>query len=108
MIYEKLRSTLTSHNITPSNFFLYNTIGNSYLTDIACGYLHLRSNITDTNVLEPDFLLSNPNLFKAVKKDADSLGIMEALTSSEREDFLQGMKNEIQELESHGTWTIMK
>ena len=64
--------------------------------------------ITDTNLLEPDFLLRNPNLFKAGKKDADSPGIMEALSGPYREDFLQGMKNEIQELESHGTWTIMK
>ena len=64
--------------------------------------------ITNTNLLEPDFLLRNPNLFKAGKKDADSPGIMEALSGPYREDFLQGMKNEIQELESHGTWTIMK
>ena len=64
--------------------------------------------VTDTNVLGPDFLLRNPNLFKAGKKDADSPGIMEALSGPYREEFLQGMKNEIQELEAHGTWTIMK
>ena len=64
--------------------------------------------ITDTNVLEPDFLMRNPNLFKAGKKDADTPGIMEALSGPYRDDFLQGMQKEIQELEAHGTWTIMK
>ena len=64
--------------------------------------------VTNTSMIAPDFLVRNPNLFKAGKKDADSPGIMEALSGPYRDDFLQGMKNEIQELETHGTWTIMK
>ena len=64
--------------------------------------------VTDTNVLEPDFLLKNPGIFKAGKKDADSSGIMEALSGPYRDDFLQAMINEFKELENHGTWAVIK
>ena len=64
--------------------------------------------VTDTNLLEPDFLLRKPNIFKAGKKETHSLGIMKTLSGPCREEFLQGMKNEIQELKAHGTWTITR
>ena len=60
------------------------------------------------NSLAPDFFLRNPILFKAGKKDADTPGMMEASSGPHREEFMEAMKQEILELESHGTWTVMK
>ena len=45
--------------------------------------------VTNTNVLEPEFLLKNPGIFKAGKKDADSPGIMEAFSGPYRDDFFK-------------------
>ena len=64
--------------------------------------------VENPNSLAPDFFLRNPNLFKAGKKDADTPGMMEALSGPHREEFMEAMKQEILELESHGTWTVMK
>ena len=41
--------------------------------------------VTDMSLLKIDFLIRHPNLFKAGKKDADSPGIMEALSGPYRE-----------------------
>ena len=64
--------------------------------------------IHDTNVLQPDFMMRNPGMFKAGKKDADTPGIMEALSGPYRDEFMDAMQKEIEELESHGTWTVMR
>ena len=57
----------------------------------------------------PDFLTANPWMFKAKKgRDPDTPSIREALGGSHRREFIEGMAVEIQELESHGTWTVMK
>ena len=65
--------------------------------------------ITDSSSLSPDFLTRNPNLFKAKKgNDPDTPGIVEALTGQYREEFLEAMKNEVEELEAHKTWEVIK
>ena len=64
--------------------------------------------ILDTSLFPPDFLIRHPNILKAKKTmDPDSPGIVEALSGPYREDFLEAMKNEITELENHGTWEII-
>ena len=60
------------------------------------------------NNLSPDILTRNPWMFKSTKKDPDTPGIREALTGEYKEDFLQGMVQEIEELEKHKTWELMK
>ena len=52
--------------------------------------------------------MATANMFKAGKKDKDSPGIVEALTGPYRMEFLEAMRKEIEELEKHGTWTIMR
>ena len=48
-------------------------------------------------------------LFKAKKgNDPDTPGIMEALSGPHRNEFMEAMKNEIAELEHHGTWKVVK
>ena len=47
-------------------------------------------------------------MLKAGKHDKDSPGIVEALTGPYRTEFLEAMKKEIEELENHSTWTILK
>ena len=65
--------------------------------------------MTSSDSLPPDFLLNNPKLFESKKgNDPDTPGIMEALSGPHREEFLQAMQNETEELEKHGTWTVMK
>ena len=65
--------------------------------------------ITSSDSLPPDFFLNNPKLFKSKKgDDPDTPGIMEALSGPHRDEFLEAMRNEIAELEGHGTWTVMK
>ena len=57
----------------------------------------------------PDFLNRNPWMFKAkTKNDPDTPGIKEALSGKYRTEFLQGMANEITELENHDTWELIK
>ena len=64
--------------------------------------------VPSSTSLEPDFFLKNPNMLKAGKHDKDSPGIVETLTGPYRNEFLDAMKLEIEELENHNTWTIMK
>ena len=65
--------------------------------------------ITDPTIFSPDFLIKNPNLFKAKKgNDPDTPGMMEALSGPYRDEFLEAMGNEITELEHHGTWEVVK
>ena len=48
-------------------------------------------------------------MFKSKPKtDPDTPGIREALTGEHRDDFIQGMANEIAELENHDTWEVIK
>ena len=57
--------------------------------------------------MPPDFLTSNPWMFKAKKShDPDTPTIREALTGPHCDDFLDAMASEITELEAHGTWTV--
>ena len=63
--------------------------------------------------LLPDMIGRCPGLLKASKgggKGADpDLPILgQALNGSYREEFLQVMRNEIEELEAHGTWTVIE
>ena len=48
-------------------------------------------------------------MFKSKSKtDPDTPGIIEALTGKYRDEFIQGMANEIAELENHDTWEVVK
>ena len=65
--------------------------------------------MTDTSLLTPNFLNRNPMLFRAKKgHDPDTPNMMEALSGPHREEFMEAMKNEITELEHHGTWKVVK
>jgi Reverse transcriptase (RNA-dependent DNA polymerase) len=62
-----------------------------------------------TSTMPPDFLTRNPWMFKAKRSsDPDTPTIKEALTGPYRHEFLDAMTVEIDELEAHGTWTVMK
>ena len=59
--------------------------------------------------VSPDFLNRNQWMFKSkTKNDPDTPGIREALTGKHRDEFIQGMANEIAELENHDTWEVIK
>ena len=68
-------------------------------------------------LLDPDFgLLESitPNVFaqcghllKANKKDPDTPSLQEALNGNHKEEFLEAMKTEIDELEAHKTWDVI-
>jgi hypothetical protein len=59
--------------------------------------------------LPPDFMTSNPWMFKAKKgSDPDTPTIREALTGPYHDEFLEAMSLEISELEAHKTWTVIK
>ena len=65
--------------------------------------------MTDTSLFTPDFLNRHRMMFKAKKgNDPDTPGMMEALSGPHRDEFMEAMKNEISELEHHGTWTVVK
>ncbi len=57
----------------------------------------------------PDFLVTNPWMFKAKKgSDPDSPTIKQALSGPYHGEFLEAMLVKIQELEALGTWTVSK
>ena len=59
--------------------------------------------------LPPDFMASNPWMFKAKKgSDPDTPTIREVLTGPYHDEFLEAMSLEISELEAHKTWTVIK
>ena len=59
--------------------------------------------------LPPDYLTSHPWMLKSKKgKDPDTPTIREALTGPYHDEFLKAMSLEIDELEAHGTWTVVK
>ena len=52
--------------------------------------------------LSSDFLIRNPTLFKAKKtSDPDTPSINEALSGKHRDDFIEAMRNEINELKKY-------
>ena len=54
-------------------------------------------------------LMSHPHAMKAsTSHDPDSPRLHEAMRGEHHEDFLVAMGKEIEELESHGTWTVVK
>jgi len=54
-------------------------------------------------------LMSHPHAMKAsTTPDPDSPRLHEAMSGEHREEFLIAMSKEIEELESHGTWTVIK
>jgi hypothetical protein len=54
-------------------------------------------------------LMCHPHAMKAsTTPDPDSPRLHEAMSGVHREDFLIAMSKEIEELESHGTWTVIK
>ena len=59
--------------------------------------------------IAPRFLDEQPKNVQDKKgNDPDAPGIVEALSGPHRDEFLEAMRNEISELENHGTWTVMK
>ena len=65
--------------------------------------------IDSTIPLSMDFLTGNPGMFKATStKDLDSPNIKDAMSGPYRDEFVAGMSAEIEELQAHGTWTVMK
>jgi hypothetical protein len=59
--------------------------------------------------LPPDSLIKNPYFLKSKSNsDPDTPGIREALNGEYRDDFIEGMTQEINKLEGHGTWTVIK
>jgi hypothetical protein len=56
--------------------------------------------------LFPDVISRCPSLLKAAKSksDPDTPSIQEALSGPYHQEFLEALRNEIQELEEHGTW----
>lgn len=56
----------------------------------------------------PDVMQRCPQLFKSKIKDPDLPLLHEALAGPHRDEFLEAMRNEIKELEEHGTWTVVK
>jgi hypothetical protein len=59
--------------------------------------------------LFPDVISRCPSLLKASKSrsDPDTPSIREALNGPFRQEFLQAMQKEIEELEEHGTWEVI-
>ena len=57
-----------------------------------------------------DAMVQCPELMKAKAKgkDPDTPTLQEALASPQREQFLEAMRKEIQELEEHDTWTVVR
>ena len=55
----------------------------------------------------PDALTRCPSLLKANKDNPDNPTLSEALSGPYKEEFLKAMKLEIEELETHNTWTIV-
>ena len=56
----------------------------------------------------PDFLNHHPFLFKAKETpDTDTPGIPEALSGPYHDHFIETMNTKIDELEAHGTWTVI-
>ena len=65
--------------------------------------------IDGTIPLPMDFLTGNPGMFKAKStKEPDSPNIKEAMSGPYRDAFVEGMSVEIEELQAHGIWTVMK
>ena len=58
--------------------------------------------------LLPQVLESYYPLFKANKRDPDVLILAEATAGPHREQFLEAMKKEIEELEEHDTWSVVR
>ncbi len=56
----------------------------------------------------PDVLERCPTLMKAQSNDPDLPPLHVALAGPHREEFLAAMRDEISELEKHGTWTVVK
>ena len=65
----------------------------------------------DTGLYEgmhPTALTMYPSILKAAASpDPDTPNLTEALSSAHREEFLEAMKKEIQQLEAHGTWQVV-
>ena len=76
-------------------------------TDIS--YLHALLLDSESGTLDglPVNLVQTPSILKAAHKDPDTPTMMEALNGPYREEFLKAMRNEIAELEAHGTWKLL-
>ena len=78
----------------------------NYLAALAMDHT---TGLMDATMLSPDYFTRNPFMFKAKKKaDPDTPNIREALSGPHREEFIEKMALEIQELEEHGTWSVIK
>ena len=80
-------------------------------SDYDYNYIYTLLMNPDFGVMEgllPDAMMQCPSLMKAKGKDPDLPPLHEALAGPNREDFLEAMRNEIKELEEHGTWTVVK
>ena len=47
-------------------------------------------------------------MFKTGKKDTDSSAIMKVFSGEHRNEFIMAIQSEIDRLEDHNTWTVMK
>ena len=82
--------------------------GNSYRENYIAN-LVLDPNFGLINYLGATTFIKNPYLFKIrATRDPDTPNIGEAMSSPYRHEFLVAMKKEIEELEAHDTWEIVK
>ena len=65
--------------------------------------------LDQTDLLPPDYFTRNPFMFKE-KSNSDPYtpSIREALSGDHRDDFIDCMRLEIEELEGHGTWDVIR
>ena len=65
--------------------------------------------IHDTSLFSPDFLTREASLLCAKKgHDPDTPSLMEAMTGQHRDEFLDSMQTEINELGHHCTWEVVQ
>ena len=75
------------------------------------GYIHALLLDLDYGIMDsllPQVLENHYPLFKVNKDDPDSPTLRQALAGPHKEEFLEAMRQEIEELEKHNTWTVVK
>ena len=74
-------------------------------------YIHALLLDQDHGVMDsllPQVMEKHHSLLKTNKRNSDVPTLYEALTRPHREEFLEAMCKEIEELEDHGTWTVVR
>jgi hypothetical protein len=83
---------------------------NSRVSTFNYDYIYALLLDTEFGLMEgmyPHVLTQCPQLLKSQKQDPDYPTLGEALSGPHREEFLEAMRKEIEELEEHGTWQII-